>query len=134
MGKENNDEIFSIVTNLFFGQVDENQVFPFPSFNDGQKEMGREMCSAIKKYCLDNIDPVKMDEDAEIPNEVFEGFKELGLFGLGIEEEHGGMNLDYTLYSRTFAQVAAFDGSLATMLGAHQSIGYKALHLYGSEE
>jgi len=134
MGEEEKKEIFSIVTNLFFGQVDEDQVFPFPSFSDEQKEMGREMCSAIEKYCLDNIDTTKMDEEASIPDEVFEGFKELGLFGLGIEEEHGGMNLDYTLYSRTFAQVAAFDGSLATMLGAHQSIGYKALHLYGNDE
>ena len=75
-----------------------------------------------------------MDEEAMIPPEVFEGFKEMGLFGLGVDEEFGGMGLDHSLYARTFAQVAAFDGSLATMLGAHQSIGYKALLLYGNDK
>lgn len=59
--------------------------------------------------------------------EVIHGLAELGLCGLAVPEELGGLGLDYSLYSRVFAEVASHDGSIATMLGAHQSIGYLRL-------
>lgn len=134
--ENSNDEkkIESIVEGLFYGELENDSVFPFPAFDDEQKEMAKEMCDAISKYADDNIDAVKMDEEALIPEEIYQGLAELGLYGLGVPEELGGMGLDYSLYSRVFAQIASIDGSIATMLGAHQSIGYKALVLSGTKE
>lgn len=130
-----NGEIESIIENFFFGEIDEKILFPFPTFSEDQKAMAKEMCDAFSKYANDEkIDFAKMDEEAKMPDEIYQSLKDLGLYGLGVPEEFGGMNLDYTLYSRVFAQVASFDGSMATMLGAHQSIGYKALLLFGSDE
>ena len=75
-----------------------------------------------------------MDDDAEIPKEVIDGLAELGLCGLAVSEDHGGMGLDYSLYSRVFGEIATIDGSVATFLGAHQSIGYRALINEGTDE
>lgn len=124
----------SIVGSFFYGEIDENNVFPFPKFNDEQVEFGKEMTNAVNKYCEDAIDGEKMDEEAKIPEEVIKGLAELGLCGMAVEEQYGGLQLDYSLYSRVFAEVASFDGSVATMLGAHQSIGYRALLNEGTQE
>ena len=51
-----------------------------------------------------------------------------------MDEEYGGLGLDYSLYARVFSEIAGIDGSIATMLGAHQSIGYKALLNEGTQE
>lgn len=131
---EENTKMNSIVGNFFYGEVEEDNVFPYPHFTDEQKEFAREMTDAVNRYCKDSIDGEKMDEEAKIPDEVIQGLAELGLCGMGVSEELGGLDLDYSLYSRVFAEVASFDGSVATMLGAHQSIGYRALLNDGSEE
>ncbi len=124
----------SVVGSFFYGEIDENSVFPYPHFTEEQTEFAKEMTDAVSRYCTDSIDGEKMDEEAKIPDEVVQGLAELGLCGMGVEEKFGGLELDYSLYSRVFAEVASFDGSVATMLGAHQSIGYRALLNEGTDE
>lgn len=127
-------EVNSVLGNFFYGEVHDNDTFPFPAFSQDQKEMGKEMVQAVDKFAQDNIDSRKFDEAGEIPKEVIQGLAELGLCGLAVQEEYGGLELDYSLYARVFAEVACNDGSCATMLGAHQSIGYRALINEGNEE
>lgn len=143
MGQENESSektqaqtsgIESVVGGFFYGEVHEDIVFPYPSFSSEQTDFAKEMTQAVAKFGEDNIDGEKFDETAELPKEVIQGLAELGLCGLGVSEEMGGLGLDYSLYSRVFAEVAAIDGSTATMLGAHQSIGYRALINEGTEE
>lgn len=126
-------EFDSVVGNFFYGEVDEQHIFPFPSLSDSQKETAKSMVGAVNRFSDDNIDGAKFDQEAEIPMSVIKGLGELGLCGLAVPEKFGGMELDYTLYSRVFAEIASNDGSTATMLGAHQSIGYRALLNEGSE-
>jgi acyl-CoA dehydrogenase family protein 9 len=133
-GKNVENSFDSIVGDLFYGELDEKKLFPYPGFSSSQKEMSKEMCDAISKFGDERIDSVKMDEEATIPESVYKELSELGLYGLAVPEKFGGMELDYSLYSRVFAQVASYDGSLATMLGAHQSIGYRALLMFGTDE
>lgn len=131
---ENQKEIESIVKGMFYGEVHEDEVFPFPHFNENQIEMAKAMVDAIDKFAKDNIDSPKFDKDSKIPQEVLDGLAALGLCGLAVGEEHGGLGLDTTLYARVFSQIAGYDGAVATTLGAHQSIGFKALLNEGNEE
>jgi acyl-CoA dehydrogenase family protein 9 len=131
---EQSEQIESVVGSFFFGEVDEKLTFPFPSLSPEQLEIGREFCSAIARYADENIDGEKFDHEAKIPEEVIKGLAELGMCGLIVPEELGGMGLDYTLYARVFSEIAGRDGSTATFLGAHQSIGYRGLLLAGTDE
>jgi acyl-CoA dehydrogenase family member 9 len=126
--------IESVVGGFFYGEINESSVFPFPHLNSEQQELAKEMTQAIARFGAQAIDGEKMDRTSEIPDEVRQGFAELGLYGMGVDEDFGGLGLDYTLYSRVFAEVAAHDGSCATLLGAHQSIGYRALINEGTAE
>lgn len=127
-------EVNSVLGNFFYGEVHDKDTFPFPAFTQDQKEMGKEMVQAVDKFAQDNIDSRKFDEAGEIPKEVMQGLAELGLCGLAVPEEYGGLELDYSLYARVFAEIGCNDGSCATMIGAHQSIGYRALLNEGTEE
>lgn len=131
---DNTEAYDSVVGSLFFGEINEDAVFPFPHLSEEQKEMAKEMCDAVSKFGDDNIDSEKFDHEEKIPDEVVKGLAELGLCGLAVPMDFGGMELDYTLYSRVFSEVASLDGSTATMLGAHQSIGYRALMNEGTDE
>jgi acyl-CoA dehydrogenase family protein 9 len=133
MASNDSSGIQSVVGSFFFGQVAESHVFPFPHFSDEQVAMAKEMCQAVDAFAKANIDGEKFDREAHLPKEVIQGLAELGLCGLAVPEDLGGLGLDYSLYSRIFAQVASYDGSTATMLGAHQSIGYRALLNEGNE-
>lgn len=130
---ENLKEIPSIVKHMFYGEVLEDEAFPFPHFTEAQVEMAKAMVDAIDKFAETSIDSPKLDRDAKIPDDVLKGLAELGLCGLGVSEDYGGLGLDTTLYARVFSQVAGHDGAIATTLGAHQSIGYKALLNEGNE-
>ena len=46
-------------------------------------------CFKITCDCYLTVDSGQIDKDAKIPNDVMEGLKELGLFGLQIPEEYG---------------------------------------------
>lgn len=127
-------EIPSIVAGMFYGEIIEDEVFPFPQFSESQKETAKAMTDAIQKFAVASIDAAKFDKDSKLPPEVLKGLGELGLCGLTVGEEYGGLGLDSTLYARVFAEIAAIDPSIGVTLGAHQSIGYKALMNEGNEE
>ncbi len=127
-------EIPSIAKMMFFGEVYEGDVFPYPQFKDEQKEITTEFISAFQRFAKDQINSEKMDEEAKIPDEVVQGLAEMGLFGLAVDEEYGGMGLTYNCYNRLFAEVGKVDASISTFLGAHQSIGYRALIQVGTKE
>src|SRR5690606_7646902 len=59
---------------------------------------------------------------------------EVGLLGLTIPKEHGGLGLSSTGYARVFGEVAAIDGSLGVVVGVHCGLGSKAIVLYGTDE
>lgn len=134
MAQESQKEIPSIVKHMFYGEVLEEEVFPFPHFSEAQIEMAKAMVDAVDRFAQASIDSAKMDKEAKIPKEVLDGLASLGLCGLGVSEDFGGLGLDTTLYARVFSEIAGIDGSIATTLGAHQSIGYKALVNEGNEE
>jgi acyl-CoA dehydrogenase family protein 9 len=88
----------------------------------------------IRKFCETYVDSPEFDRQEKFPEDVINGMKELGLFGLVIPEEYGGYGMSTTAYVKILEEVARFDGSMALIIGAHQSIGLKGLLLYGTDE
>ena len=134
MASNANGKFESVVGSFFFGEMDEGLVFPYPHFSDAQVEMAKEMTSAVDQFAKDNFNSEKFDKDGSLPEAIIKGLSEMGLMGLGVPEELGGLGLDYSLYCRVFGALASHDGAIATMTGAHQSIGYRALLNEGTDE
>ena len=134
MTSKSNGNFESVIGSFFFGELDEGLVFPYPQFSDAQVETAKEMTAAVDQFARDNFDCEKFDKDGLLPSSIIKGLSEMGLMGLGVPEEFGGLGLDYSLYCRVFGQLASYDGAIATMTGAHQSIGYRALLNEGTNE
>jgi acyl-CoA dehydrogenase family member 9 len=132
MSKKETKPSFS--KSLFSGYLADEMVFPYPEQDKDEKENLDLILDTFNKFAQDNIDSSKFDELEEIPTEVINGLKELGFFGLVIPEEYGGFGLTSTSYVRILEEVGKYDGSVALLIGAHQSIGLKGLLLFGTEE
>ena len=59
---------------------------------------------------------------------------ERGLCGLYVPERYGGQGLSQTGYARVFETFAQIDATLSIVLGVHQSIGFKGIHMFGTDE
>ncbi len=119
---------------LFSGILLDELLFPYPKMDKEEAENLKLVQETFKKFADDKIDSQKIDEEAHIPDEVMNGLKELGFMGLSVPEKYGGFGLSNTGYVKMLEFIGGTDPSVAIMLGGHQSIGYKALILYGTDE
>lgn len=119
---------------LYSGAIIEDLVFPYPHMDPDEKENIQLIKESFKKFAKDHLDSEKMDKEGRMPEETLNGLKELGFLGLNIPEEYGGFGLTGTGFVKILEMVGAYDPATAITLGAHESIGMKALLLYGNEE
>jgi acyl-CoA dehydrogenase family protein 9 len=119
---------------LFFGQVREDLIFPFPRLNADTVENVNMILDAVQKFGKDQVKSAEWDEKGEMPREMVGMMAEMGLLGMAVPEELGGLGLPQMAYARIFEEMAGIDASLTVTMGAHQSIGYKAMVLFGSDE
>ena len=124
----------SFLKSLFFGQVDEELIFPFPGLDPDVAETVGMINDSVDRFAQENVKSSEWDAAAAMPEDIVQKVSELGLMGLLVDEELGGMGLPMMAYSRIFENLATHDASLTVTVGAHQSIGYKGLLLFGSPE
>ena len=73
------------------------------------------------------------DHEDEFPEPIVEQMKELGLFGVTIPEEYGGMGLDLTTYSMIVEELSRGWISISGIVNTH-FIGSYLLMKFGSDE
>ncbi|MGH9230517.1 MAG: acyl-CoA dehydrogenase family protein [Acidimicrobiales bacterium] len=124
----------SLARSLFLGRIDDDLAFPFPRLGDGERKKVDGLIADLRSYCDDHYDPRRVEADRWIPDEVLRDLADIGLLGLYVPEHHGGQALSQTGYCAVFDAIGQIDATLAVVLGVHQSIGYKGIHLYGTDE
>ena len=124
----------SFAKQLFFGRFDATSVLPFPHPTKEEKQDADAYVAKIQKFADEHIDPVQIDKDAKIPKSVIEGLGELGLLSLTIPKEHGGLGLSQYTYCRAMEVIASKCAATALFINAHQSVGLKALVLFGTPD
>ncbi|KAK6047407.1 acyl-CoA dehydrogenase family member 9 [Cooperia oncophora] len=121
--------------NLFRGRAVTDQIFPYPlKLDDDQRETLHMILGPTEKFLEEVNDPVKNDETSDIPKEVLDKFGELGGFGILVPEEYGGAGMCNSQMARLAETIGAHDLGFGIVMGAHQSIGYKGILLFGTEE
>jgi acyl-CoA dehydrogenase family protein 9 len=124
----------SFMKSLFFGQIREELIFPYPKIATETSETTRMILDAIDKFAKDHVKSAEWDEKGQMPREIVTAMAEMGLMGLAVPEALGGLGLPQAAYARIFEQMGTIDSTLGVTIGAHQSIGYKALLLFGTDE
>src|SRR5215204_5303237 len=132
--KEAPESVSSFAKSLFLGEIHEDLVFPWPATDPDEQDRIRELNARIRDYCAENYDARKAEEERWIPDQVLRDLGEIGALGLYVEPEYGGQGLSQTGYARVFETVGQIDATLAIVLGVHQSIGFKGISLFGTDE
>ncbi len=127
-------EVSSFAKALFLGEIHEEMVFPWPRPDPSERERIREINAGLRAYCAENYDPRRVEEERWIPDEMIRDLGEIGVLGLYVDERYGGQGLSQTGYARVFETIGAIDATLAIVLGVHQSIGFKGISLFGTDE
>ncbi|KAM4613851.1 complex I assembly factor ACAD9, mitochondrial [Polymixia lowei] len=117
---------------LFLGQVNKAEVFPYPEIGKEELEEINQFVAPVERFFNEDVDSQKIDHEAKIPPETLNGLKELGLFGIQVPEDYGGLGLSNTMYAR-LGEIISLDGSIAVTLAAHQAIGLKGILIAGNE-
>ncbi|XP_053723906.1 complex I assembly factor ACAD9, mitochondrial [Synchiropus splendidus] len=117
---------------LFLGQVNKAEVFPFPEIGNEELAEINQLVAPVEKFFNEDVDSAKIDREAKIPQETLDGIKALGLFGIQVPEEYGGLGLSNTMYAR-LGEIISLDGSIAVTLAAHQAIGLKGILIAGND-
>lgn len=124
----------SVAKQLFFGNILEQNLFPYPQIRERDREMLGAIIDAVDQFLAGKAADLKQyDRDAEQPEEFIQALRDMGLFGLIIPEEFGGLDLSNGAYARVLAQTSSHDSSVSLTVGAHNSIGMKGLLLFGTD-
>ena len=119
---------------LFLGRLSLELIHPFPITGKERPDFTR-FVDDMRAFLREHVDPVAIDQSGEYPPTVLAGLRRLGAFGMKIPREYGGLGFTVSEYCRAMELVGSYDGNIAAVLSAHQSIGVpQPLKLFGTAE
>ena len=128
------DQDLSPAKALFCGEIIRGAFWPFPRMGREQSDILDMVIESVDRFLADKQDDFReWDRTGKQPEEFITELRELGLFGLIIPEEYGGIGLSNAGYSRVLQQSSRHDSSASLTIGAHSSIGIKGLLLFGTD-
>ena len=128
-------ENVSFTAEVFKGNFRWDLVHPFPAQSAEDRKIGDEYIEKIRPVLEKYVDPWQIDEDGEYPREALEAMAGVGLFGMKIPREYGGLGLSVTNYARVLGFIGGYCAVTVAYLSAHQSIGVpQPLKEFGTEE
>ena len=98
-------------------------------------EIRSQMASLVRDFVRRDVDPVaaRYENEDIYPQELVDKMAEMGLFGIMIPEEYGGLGLDYTAFALIFEELSKGWMSLTGPIGTHHILAY-VINSYGTEE
>ncbi|MFG2192572.1 acyl-CoA dehydrogenase family protein [Streptomyces sp. NPDC048639] len=125
----------SFAKELFLGRFRLDLIHPHPMPDAEGVRRGEEFLAKLRDFCETRIDSARIEREAQIPDEVINGLKQLGALGMKIDTKYGGLGLTQVYYNRALSMVGTANPALGALLSAHQSIGVpQPLKLFGTQE
>ncbi|SKB08780.1 acyl-CoA dehydrogenase family protein [Aeromicrobium choanae] len=102
---------------------------------EGLSEEQVEILKLVRQFVEKEIIPVATDLEHkdEYPTEIVEGLKELGIFGLMIPEEYGGLGESLLTYALVVEEIARGWMSVSGVINTHFIVAYMLIQ-HGTEE
>ncbi|MEO9477965.1 MAG: acyl-CoA dehydrogenase family protein [Cyclobacteriaceae bacterium] len=113
-------------------ETESHEVFIPEEFSEEQKMMAAATQDFIDTEITPNIERIDTMEEGLMP-ELMNKAGELGLLGVAVPEEYGGLGMNFNT-SMLMADIIAASGSFSTAYGAHTGIGTLPILYYGTEE
>ncbi|WP_339229198.1 acyl-CoA dehydrogenase family protein [Aeribacillus sp. FSL K6-2833] len=95
-----------------------------------------QMKQMVKQFVDNEVEPYaqQIEEEDQIPQHIIDQAKELGLFGISIPEEYGGIGLNTLGKAIVLEQLGRTHNGFVSMISAHTGIGSTGLVKLGSDD
>ncbi|MGZ4427691.1 MAG: acyl-CoA dehydrogenase family protein [Nocardioidaceae bacterium] len=102
---------------------------------EGLTDIQEEILRVVRTFVDEKILPVatELEHKDEYPTDIVEGMKELGLFGLTIPEEYGGLGESLLTYALVVEEIARGWMSVSGIVNTHFIVAYMLMQ-HGTEE
>ncbi|GAA1924251.1 acyl-CoA dehydrogenase family protein [Nocardioides hwasunensis] len=102
---------------------------------EGLTEDQSEILKAVRQFVDEQIIPVaqELEHADEYPQEIIDGLKELGVFGLTIPEEFGGLGESLLTYALVVEEIARGWMSVSGVINTHFIVAYMLIQ-HGTDE
>jgi alkylation response protein AidB-like acyl-CoA dehydrogenase len=120
---------------MYLGDFQLDLIHPQPALDATAVADGEAFLDRLRRFLTEHVDPLAIEENARLADDVIDGLKEIGALGMKIPKEYGGLGLTQVYYNRALALAGTWHAAISTLLSAHQSIGLpEPLKRFGSEE
>jgi acyl-CoA dehydrogenase len=94
------------------------------------------LIDSVRRYVAERLRPLeeRVDREDEVPAEVVQEMRDMGLFGLSIPEDYGGLGLDMSEEVRVALELGRTTPAFRSTFGTNVGIGSQGLVMAGSEE
>src|SRR5678816_1249718 len=102
---------------------------------EGLTDIQEEILKTVRQFVDTKILPVatELEHADEYPTEIVEGLKELGIFGLMIPEEYGGLGESLLTYALVVEEIARGWMSVSGVINTHFIVAYMLIQ-HGTDE
>ncbi|PZX58342.1 alkylation response protein AidB-like acyl-CoA dehydrogenase [Algoriphagus ratkowskyi] len=114
-------------------ETDAQDIFIPAEFTEEQRMMAQACQDFIDTEITPHVQEIDSMKDPELVPRIFKKAGELGLLGITVPEEYGGMGMSFNT-SMLIADIIGAAGSFSTTYGAHTGIGTLPILYYGTEE
>ncbi|HEY8720332.1 acyl-CoA dehydrogenase family protein [Pengzhenrongella sp.] len=123
----------SFAKGLYLGDFDLSLIHPFPQASPDGAARGEEFLVRLTAYC-ETLDGRLIEREDWVPDDYLKGLTDLGVFGMKIPRDYGGLGLPLVHYGRALMLVSSVHPSLGALVSAHQSIGVpEPVKMFGTE-
>ncbi|HSM35678.1 MAG TPA: acyl-CoA dehydrogenase family protein, partial [Longimicrobiales bacterium] len=122
----------SFIKELFLGRLRMDLIHPYPQPDPEDARKAKAFMERVEDFLV-TVDAERIEREGRVPDEVIEGLRRIGAFGIKIPEEYGGLGLSQRAYGRAISLIGSKSAALAVLLSAHQSIGVpQPLKMFGT--
>jgi alkylation response protein AidB-like acyl-CoA dehydrogenase len=95
----------------------------------------RQIRDLVRSFAREVIQPraAEIDESDEFPHDIIRKMGELGLMGLPIPEDFGGVGADFVSYISAIEEISYASAALGVILAVHTSVGTFPILYFGDE-
>jgi acyl-CoA dehydrogenase len=96
----------------------------------------RMMQDTIRRFVNQDLEPIsqKVEDEDHIPEEIVQKMRELGLFGLSIPEDYGGLGLGTLGECLVYEELTKTNAAFRSRIGTSNGIGSMGILFDGTEE
>ena len=96
----------------------------------------RMVVDTVRRFVKQDLEPIsrQVEEEDHIPEEIIQTMRELGLFGLAIPEEFGGLELGTLGECLVYEELSKVNACFRTIIGTNNGIGSQGIILDGTDE